>query len=249
MDEFQQPDDTHYWWNDMPEPKHFILAPNTEHSFITGIFIAVPAISAYLNAHLRNHVVPQFTWTISETTGEIVATLDNEGKVHSAEVWFANSCGSNAFDNGQQRRDYRVAHLDNPCACGAFAEGYCANLKSAWNKKTLEMTMVKGKRTYSAKLDAPEDGKWVAFLIDIKYKNPDAIPDIDGTSLTKLYHPEAKTPAAKIAQSYSRYFENFGGFPKDFGHFFEFTTEVSIWPNTFPYPDCSGTACGDAPMV
>jgi hypothetical protein len=26
--------------------------------------------------------------------------------------------------------------------------------------------------------------------------------------------------------------------------FMEFTSEVSVWPNTFPYPDCSGMGCG-----
>jgi hypothetical protein len=243
-------DDTHYWWNDMPEPKHFVIAPNTEHSFITGIFEAVPTISAYLNAHLNKHTVPEFTWTISETTGEIVATLNNDGSVvHDAHVWYAYSCGNNAFDNGMKRRDWRVAHLDNPCSCGPFAEGYCANLKSVWNKQKLEMTTVKGKRTFSAKFDAPEDGRYIAFFIDLKFHNPDiVIPDINGKDLDALYHPKPETPAGKISLAYERYFE-WGGFPKDFGHFFEFTTEVSIWPNTFPYADCQGTACGDCPMV
>jgi len=58
MDEFQQPDDTHYWWNDMPEPKHFLIAPNAEHSLATGIFVAVPSISAFISAHLAKSTLP-----------------------------------------------------------------------------------------------------------------------------------------------------------------------------------------------
>jgi len=248
MDEFQQPDDSHYWWADMPEPKHFLLTPNAEHSLATGIFVAVPSISAFISAHLHNNVLPKFTWTIDKATGEIVATVEN-GRVHSAQVWWANSCGQNSFDNNQKRRDYRVAHLDNPCACGVFASGMCANLKSAWNKKTLEATMVKGKRTYSAKLDAPEDGSWVAYLIDFKFVNEAVGPGMNPDDLNAIWKADPHTPAGKIALEYSRYFENFGGFPHDFGHFHEFTTEVSIFPDTFPYPDCQGAACGLAPMV
>lgn len=81
MDEFQQPDDTRYWWNDMPNPKHFIMTPNAEHSEATGILEIVPDISAWLQHHLSSTVVPTFTWTISNTTGEIVATLDEHGIV------------------------------------------------------------------------------------------------------------------------------------------------------------------------
>jgi hypothetical protein len=33
-----------YWWNKMPEPKHFLMTPNAEHSEATGIFEIVPAI-------------------------------------------------------------------------------------------------------------------------------------------------------------------------------------------------------------
>jgi len=253
MDEFQQPDDTHYWWNEMPEPKHFLIAPNAEHSLITGIFVALPSISAFLNAQLHRTAVPSFTWTIDKGTGEIVATV-HDGVVHSAEVWWAYSCGSNEWDGGVKRRDYRVAHLDNPCSCGFLVEGYCANLKSIWNKKTLESTLVKGKRTYSARLDAPEDGRWVAFMIDFKFRNPN-LPSptedkgFNADDLNKMWKSHPDTPAGKIAYGYSRYFENFGGFPHDFAHFFEFTTEVSVWPDTFPYPDCAGAECGAVPLV
>ena len=48
LDEFQQPDDTHYWWAGMPGPKHFLMTPNAEHSEATGIFMIVPAIGIQL---------------------------------------------------------------------------------------------------------------------------------------------------------------------------------------------------------
>jgi PhoPQ-activated pathogenicity-related protein len=223
LDEFQQPDDTHYWWSEMPEPKHFIMTPNAEHSMATGILEAVPAISAWMQYHLRGDVVPSFTWEINNSTGEIVATLDNHGIVHEASMWAATSCGTNvgnAVNDGGSRRDFRVAMLDNPCGCGIFADGMCANFKSIWKQTTLTETTVKGKRTYSATVPAPAEGKWTAFFIDIKYKKPAS------GEIVSLPTPEVN-----------------GLFPKDLAGRLEFTTEVSIFPDTFPYPDCSGSGC------
>lgn len=253
MDEFQQPDDTHYWWSDMPEPKHFLMLANTEHSCATGILGAVPSIAAFAQALLEKETVPKFDWTISNTTGEINVVVANDAsKVHEAVVWYAYSCGENAWDNNTFRRDFRVAHLDYPCNCGIYAEGYCANVKAMWMKETLEMKMVNGKRTFSARIDAPTDGRWVAYFIDIKFRNKNGFP-IDMASLAK----EMKTGYEKRAAAgvpvpgnklrpfaYNLFEKQFGGFPHDAGQFFEFTTEVSIWPNTFPYPDCEGESCG-----
>jgi len=240
MDEFQQPDDTRYWWNDMPEPKHFLMVPNAEHSLATGIFVAVPSIGAFIQAHLHRDLVPRVTWKIDDASGQIVATLGKDGIVHTADVWWAYSCGANSFDNGKFRRDYRVAHLDNPCGCGLFAEGYCANINAKWMKKELTATTVNGLRTYTAQLDAPTDGRWVAFFIDFKFVNKHAFPlDVESLYKRAVRRPEDETPGSRIDR------ENFGGFPHDFGRFFEFTTEVSVFPNTFPYEDCHGEACGN----
>jgi hypothetical protein len=242
MDEFQQPDDTHYWWSQMPEPKHFMMLPNAEHSLATGILEAVPGIGAWLQALLHKDVVPEFTWEISESTGDITATLNEVGVVHSATMWYASSCGQNDWDNGTKRRDYRVAHLDNPCTCGPFVDGMCVNLKTLWHKKDLEMTTVRGKRTFTAHVDMPTDGTYTAFFIDIKYANKHAhVLDLESLAKSIKRDPSKMTPAAKARAL----FPDFGGFPHDFGGFMEFTTEVSVWPNTFPYPDCSGVDCGN----
>jgi len=242
MDEFQHPDDTHYWWNDMPEPKHFLILPNAEHSLATGILDAVPAISAFIQNVVLQETVPAFTWTISNTTGEIVATLaDDDSEVHSATVWYANSCGVNTFDGAPvNRRDWRVGHLDAPCTCGFALEGLCVNLKAVWSNETITETIVDGKRTYSAVMDAPADGTWIAYFIDFKFVNKNAFSMDYNTFLTQkmLDDNESKNPL----QKYNRILPIF---PHDIGRFFEFTTEVSIWPNVFPYPDCSGSECGN----
>jgi PhoPQ-activated pathogenicity-related protein len=224
LDEFQQPDDTHYWWDDMPEPKHFIMTPNAEHSEATGIFEIVPAIASWIQTLLKKETVPEFKWEISETTGDITVTLDHVGIVKEARVWYAYSCGNNA-DDGKKRRDFRCAMSDNPCKCGIEAQGMCTNLKSLWTPKKLEGSTVNGKRTYTAHMDAPEDGRWVAYFIDVVY---------------------AKDAKDALIPSILP-----GFIPRDIPGRLQFTSEVSVWPNTFPYPGCglnqgveTGIPCG-----
>jgi len=48
MDEFFMPDDTHWWWNQMPGPKHFLMTPNTDHVCATGVLETIPAIGSFI---------------------------------------------------------------------------------------------------------------------------------------------------------------------------------------------------------
>ena len=151
-----------------------------------------------------------------------MATLDNHGVVHEVNVWWAYSCG-NDQGLGIKRRDFRIATLDDPCHCGIAAndgtDAYCANLKSFWEKKALVETTVGGKRTYSAKMDAPGDGRWVAYFIEVTYEKS---KKLDGQNVEGLIPP----------------------FPHDLTGRLVFTSEVSVWPNIFPYADCFGESCG-----
>ena len=64
--------------------------------------------------------------------------------------------------------------------------------------------------TYITPVDAPDDGRRVALFIDIVYANNEIdalIPNID-------LRP--------------------GFIPRDLIQRLQFTTEVSVWPNTFP---------------
>lgn len=203
----------------MPEPKHFLMTPNAEHSEATGLLEIVPAVTSWVNALLTHKPVPTFNWTIDSTTGEITAVLDNSvadsPQVHKASVWWAYSCGNNP--DGVKRRDFRIMSLDSPCECGvARDDGYCVNTKSFWTQQELHPTIVKGgNRVYKAIVDPPGDGRYVAFFIDIKYE---ADKDVGLTG-------------------------HDGPVPHDRPGQMEFTTEVSVLPNTFPYDACVGAAC------
>jgi hypothetical protein len=192
------------------------MTPNAEHSEATGILKIVPAIGTWAEYLLTNTQLPTFTWTINSSTGEIIATLDGEGTVHKATMWYAYSCGVNP--DGIQRRDFRIMSLDNPCLCGTASDGYCFNLKSMWTEVLLEeeINSVTGMREYRAQMDAPDDGRYVAFFIDIKYE--------------KINLDKEKKGGVE-------------GLPYDKPGQLDFTTEVSVWPNTFPYPDCAGEGC------
>lgn len=240
MDEFQQPDDLSLWWSQMPGPKHFLMLPNVEHSLITGIFAAVPAVAAFLAASLNRDPLPRLDWTLDPSTGEIVATLGKEGALHSAKVWSAVSCGSNAWDNNTPRRDFRVAHLDSPCACGPSAEGYCANLKAVWDQKDVQVETVNGKRTLRALVPSPSEGHWSAFFLDLRFKSRHLLNFNfnDLIQQSRRRRSEDLTPGGKIA------LDHWGGFPRDLAGFLAFTTEVSVLPMTVPYEDCQGEACG-----
>ena len=158
-------------------------------------------------------IIPEFTWDISDETGAITATLNEYGDVKEARVWYAYSCGNNP--DGKKRRDFRIANTDSPCECGIEAQGMCVNLKSFWTpKKLIEDKNADGMRTYTAQIDAPDDGRWVAFFIDIVYAK------------NKI---DALIPKIDILP---------GFIPRDLIQRLQFTTEVSVWPNTFPYPGC-----------
>uniref|UniRef100_A0A914DK95 Uncharacterized protein n=1 Tax=Acrobeloides nanus TaxID=290746 RepID=A0A914DK95_9BILA len=250
MDEFQQPDDTHYWWNDMPGPKHFLLAPNTEHEMVTGILEIIPAIGAYVIAQNQHMEIPEFVWTIDNVTGEIVATMEYDRKIVSAAVWWAYSCGFNAWDGGKARRDFRIGHMDVPCKCGIAlnnSDFNCFNLKALWFNQDLQPSTDGNKRIYRAmpgrefKKPANND-TWVAFFIAFKFYNSNAQND------TQQVMKEIYTRAKGSPEYASKRFVRPGNaeswpLPEDLGGYLEFNTEASVWPDTFPYPDCDGPNC------
>lgn len=213
MDEFFMPDDTHWWWKDLPEPKHFLMNPNTDHICATGVGVMIPAIGAFVKTVLNDNLAPEFTWTIDTAgTGNIVVNTTSEAP-HSVYMWHATTC------NGD-RRDFRAVNLDSPCSCGIAVKGHCVNTKAIWHKTKL--TEAAGQPgIYVAHQDAPTVG-WTAFFVDIEFGIPKKSMEGKGVVESKL---------------------GVGTWPIDLPAHLEFTSEVSIVPNTFPFPDCKGEDC------
>jgi PhoPQ-activated pathogenicity-related protein len=210
-DEFQQPDDTNYWWNDLPEPKHFLMIPNAEHSLATGIFEATPAIGTFILHHLKKKDIPRMKWEISNSTGDITLHLNptDEKPLH-VDFWTATTCAD------IDRRDFRFLTADDPCPCGPPPiDGNCLNL-GVWWKQTRLSPEHKGGFTYVGRVTAPSSkGVWTASFIDVTYRQ-------DEDELKVGPH---------------------GGFPYTKPGHLEFTTQVSIWPQEFPYDDCYMETC------
>lgn len=230
MDEFFLPDDQRYWWDDMTGDKHMIQAPNTEHSYATGILEVLPALAAWANAHMEGKPTPVPTWVIEEGTDGGKITVDTGAGVGGApslkavSVWHATSCAK-AYRRGKFERypdhtwilclhaskfiplllpDFRVLTADNPCLCGELVDGQCVNAAVIWHKTPLNAT---DDGLYVAEVQSPPEGQWTAFFVDMIYESQ-----------------EVGWPVGRPGEM-------------------EFTTEVSIVPNTFPYPPCKGVDC------
>ena len=212
-DEFQQPDDTHYWWADMPEPKKFLLMPNTDHSTILGMLQELPDMITFLMYVLTDTPMPNPTWSISKETGDITATVNypTESKVPAlanVTMWYARTCTKGATG---KRRDFRYSSLDDPCECGFMNDGTCFNKEAlSWQPVVLEPNE---EGNYVAHMDAAEDGAWTGFFIDFTFEKGEKITGGLGT------------------------------WPIDSPGALDFTTEVSIWPDTFPFEECFGDDC------
>ena len=159
-DEFQQPDDTKNWWSDLPEPKHFLMVPNAEHSLATGIFEVVPAIGTWITKLLAKEEVPKFTWDIDKDSGDITVDLSGVSGVKKVEKFYGLSVND-------IRRDFRFVNIDDPCPMGLSKDGTCLNLRSFWKSEELQPT---GGGVYVASHEAPKDGRWAAFMIQVTFE-------------------------------------------------------------------------------
>ena len=248
-DEFFMPDNTRNWWHDMPmeyEMNKFLTLPNTDHITVTGILELLPAVNTWVKelywAHTklkkkyngerppvttieeRNDAsielmsvsaIPRFNWTIDEQTGDI--TVQSERKPKSVHLWHASTCND-------ERRDFRLTNNDDPCDCGIVVQDMCFNLRIGWASQELEETSP-GRYEY-----------WISFANIV----------ILG-SLTWVAHQrppiDGRWKAFFVDLQFDGTVGRTAGWPAGRDGILEFTTSISIVPNTFPYDECEGAEC------
>jgi hypothetical protein len=216
----------------MPDPKHFLMMPNSDHTCVTGIAEAVPAIGTFFSYLIRGLEIPKVTWQINNSSGDITANIQSTSNLKfQAHMWFAKTCNLDNLDTGlPQRRDFRLMNLDNPCNCGIDSDGTCINLKAfKWSKKELSP---QEDGSYIAHMDVDLDGKYTAFFIDFTFDNESE----------EFYFDKSNTPKFNDNNGV-KYEGKVGDWPYDKPGYLDFTTEVSVVPNTFPFSDCSGVDC------
>jgi hypothetical protein len=240
------PDDSFNWYNDLPEPKRLLMTPNADHSMATGLLEIVPAISSFINLllHKEEDQLPSMSWSISESDGTIVATLDDVGDVHEASLWYAYSCGNNV--DGVKRRDFRLASLDNPCECGVYAEGYCVNGKVTFPSIITLLHIwlfVMSSNFYFLH-------ELICICVQSRWTQ-EVLQQVVNENGERTYtaHVDPSTDGTYVAYfidvKYDNQLKSLTGkeIPKDLPRRLEFTTQVSVFPNTYPYEDCEGAGC------
>nr|XP_002730934.1 PREDICTED: autocrine proliferation repressor protein A-like [Saccoglossus kowalevskii] len=181
-DEFFLPDDSHYYYDNIPGPKFLKVTPNSEHSqtghYVDDLF----AMRAFFLAVYYDYKLPNMTWTRSETATTGSITLVTDVTPLTVKCFRAKTLG-------KTRRDFRLVRIDP-------ATGQPGPQAIPWLPFDVQ-NMGQGK--YKAEF-GKEDGVWIGFYIQATYPGP-----------------------------------------KD--TILEFTTEVHIIPDEFPFADCKGEGC------
>lgn len=222
-DEFFMPDDEVYWWDEFPEPKHFEMVPDAEHSLSTGVEDLVPSMSSFITAFLNGIPRPVFSWSIENETGIITAEYwGNVSAIHQMSLWHGRSCG-------EKRRDFRILNLDDPCYCGVTVSNgdMCAALEAFWFREDISPNFTND--SYAKFIAHPPEmpeNHWTAFLIGLEVQ----LFETDHPYMILNENEDIKNDKLK-----ENYIDQYGRLV--------FSTQVSIVPQTFPFPDCHDSGC------
>ncbi|CAL1541759.1 unnamed protein product [Lymnaea stagnalis] len=150
-DEFFLPDDSYYYFDQLPGPKFLRIIPNAEHSMTGHMMSNILAIESFYLNILEKATFPSITWTRSSTSlsGKIILTTSEVPS--NVTVYYSKTLDG-------IRRDFRLAVKDPNTGEGKIHPVVWLS-KSATQLSALQ---------YQAEVDVPLIG-WAAFFIQVQF--------------------------------------------------------------------------------
>ena len=152
-DEFFIPDTTQYYFDELPAEKHLSYLPNVGHSMgdwediaLTDPNNPVARLLAWYMAVTQDVPLPEFAQTF-EPSGAITVEVDTDNPPVSVRLWQMTTVG---------KRDFRFGVVEQ-----------------TWTSEDLKPL---SPGVYTALPDAPEDGSYTGFFIELRYSNPANLP-------------------------------------------------------------------------
>jgi len=103
-DEFMMMDWTNIYWDDLKGEKHLLIAPNTEHSLISGVYPLLSTMGAMMRSLAAGHgsdMRPTFSQHFDHSSGILTITVPKQhAKLKEVTIAHSETLGS-------ERRDFR----------------------------------------------------------------------------------------------------------------------------------------------
>jgi PhoPQ-activated pathogenicity-related protein len=171
-DEFFLPDDTRFWWDQMPGENMMLMLPNTPHSLSPVIGLLLPAGQAWIAAVIDNKKRPQMTWIHNDVDGAITLLTDTQPL--NVSMWYAMS------PLGVNRRDFRLSK---------------APKRTPQDVPWVQVMLTEQAKQWIATAPRPAAQQWTGFYIEVIYPPlQDSLPPMRYTTSVGVF--PATYPAA-----------------------------------------------------
>jgi PhoPQ-activated pathogenicity-related protein len=177
-DEFFQPDDNYFWWDDMPGEKHLLMLQDAEHSLITGVPELIQSVISLVHSINIGEQRPSMSWTFNDTFDGSSIIVECSEPPKEIYVRYADTLDG-------LRRDWRLITGQKPCPT-VVVDGACLHPVLWHEQDPIEIAP----NTYKVTFDNPSIG-WRAFFIEAKFRSDSLVPFIFTTQVNIVPHTYA----------------------------------------------------------
>lgn len=182
-------------------------------STILGLLQEIPDIITWLSFLLSDTPLPSAAWSISKSTGDITASVQYPEGVSSPAVANVTMWSASSCTKGATGKRRDFRYSSLDDPCECGISTDGDCLNAEAFSWVATELQPNERGEYVAHADIDPSGAWTGFFIDFTFDKPSAFGGKLGT------------------------------WPVNKPGCLDFTTEVSIWPDTFPFEECFGVDC------